>query len=184
VELGRLFCASAFHYTYVRIKQLKKWPRRSFVLPFYQQLAALRVKNILLLSAGLLGLASCDKKTGEVVPTHKVSVAIQAKNSSSDYEGRMLVLKEAGQTQTTVYSKSLRSGIETFDHSEKPVPAGTTYTAEVQFYPLGARAGSAPSGSIQATIKVDGVVRNTVTISGITPPNSAGLRIATISTTL
>ncbi len=142
------------------------------------------MKNSLLLAAGWLGLAGCVKKTGEVMPMHKVSVSIQAQNASSDYEGRMVVQKQASQILTTVYSKSLRFGSQSFTHDEKPVPAGTTFTAEVQFYPLVARPAAALSGSIQATIKVDGVVKNTVTISGITTPNSAGLRTATISTTL
>lgn len=142
------------------------------------------MKTLLLLSAAVLGLAGCEKKTGEVVPTHNVTVAVQAKNASSDYECRMLVQKEKSLTRTTVYSKSIRTGSDSFTHNERPVPAGTTFTAEVELHPLVARPGAAPAGSIQATIKVDGVVKSTTTISGITAPNSAGRRMATISTTL
>jgi hypothetical protein len=142
------------------------------------------MKNLLFLSAALLGLSACEKKTGEVAPTHKVTVAIQAKNAFSNYEGHIEVQKEAGQRLITVYSKSIRNGSSSFIHDEKPVPAGTTFTTQVQFYPLVGQSNSALSGSIQATIKVDGVVKNTVTVSGITPANSAGVRMATISTTL
>ncbi|SNC62895.1 hypothetical protein SAMN06265337_0763 [Hymenobacter gelipurpurascens] len=142
------------------------------------------MKNLLLLLVGLLALAGCEKKTGEVVPKHKVSVSIQTKNASSDYEAHMLVQKQTNQSLTTVYSKSIRTGSDSFVHDERPVPAGTTFTAQVQFYPVVARPGTTLSGSIEATIKVDGVVKNNVVISGITAPNSAGLRTATISTTL
>ncbi|QJX48675.1 hypothetical protein HMJ29_17830 [Hymenobacter taeanensis] len=142
------------------------------------------MKYLLFLPAALLALTSCNKQTGDVAPTHKVTVSIEAKNSSSDYEGRMLVQKETGLNLTTVYSKSLRTGSSSFNHNERPVPAGTTFKAEVQFYPLMPQPGASLSGSIQATIKVDGEVKNTVTISGLTPVNSAGLRTATISTSL
>ncbi|TGE04825.1 hypothetical protein [Hymenobacter fodinae] len=142
------------------------------------------MKQLLPLCVSLWALTSCEKKTGEVQPTHKVTVDVRTKNSSSDYEGRVLVRKATAQSLTTVYSKSIQRGSDSFIHNEKPVPAGTTYTAEVQFYPLTGRAGASLSGSIQATIKVDGAVKNTVTISNGTPANSAGVRSATISTTL
>ncbi|GAB3293641.1 hypothetical protein [Hymenobacter tenuis] len=142
-------------------------------------------KALLLLIPGVFAAASCVTQTGDVAPSHIVQINIRATNMTSGYAADMRVLMDAGKSTTTVYSKNAFQGNETFMHEEKPVAAGTTFTAEVGFQPVSGQAGAVPiNTTLTATILVDGVVKNTVTLTGSTPVNTAGARAATISATL